>query len=459
MLQDKIQLFDDKCTIWFYSHQSFSKSFVLNFLHTFKDYRSIFCGKDVAIYTDDPIETALLLCFLDGYAKSILFLPIDQNTKTLNHFIRLCGCDVLFQSKSLDDFDIDSNVTRHHISLASLTICESSCDDSSETKAVESTWVIPTSGTTGTPKLVSHTFKSLTRTSSSDREKGRYFTWGLLYGLTRMAGLQVFLQCLSSCSSLILLNGRESIDDVISLLADSGCNALSATPTMWRKILMTSRFRELNLKQITLGGESVDQRILNSLSSAFKESRITHIYASTEAGVGFAVSDGLEGFPCDYLNNPPTNIEISVDEQGFLLLNPLNSSQRYIGSQEDLRREDGLINTGDLVELKGERYIFLGRANGTINIGGNKVQPEEVENIIRSFDGVELVSVYSKSSPIMGALVSADVVISDQVDDVTSFRKQLKEHCKAHLDSFKVPALIKVVEEIRVNHTGKILRS
>ena len=47
-----------------------------------------------------------------------------------------------------------------------------------------------------------------------------------------------------------------------------------------------------------------------------------------------------------------------------------------------LTDSEGFVDTGDMVELRGDRYYFVGRRGGIINIGGLKVHPEEIEAVI-----------------------------------------------------------------------------
>ncbi len=87
-------------------------------------------------------------------------------------------------------------------------------------------------------------------------------------------------------------------------LVESGANAVSATPSLWRQILQLPVSAGWDLKQITLGGEIADQRVLDALTSAFPGARIVHVFASTETGAAFSVKDGREGFPVTYLTDP-----------------------------------------------------------------------------------------------------------------------------------------------------------
>ena len=73
---------------------------------------------------------------------------------------------------------------------------------------------------------------------------------------------------------------------------------------------------------------------------------------------------------------------------------------------------DGFVDTGDMLELRGDRYYFVGRRDGVINVGGLKVHPEEVEAVINRHPQVQDVAGAARKSPITGALVVADVVLT-----------------------------------------------
>ena len=158
-------------------------------------------------------------------------------------------------------------------------------------------WIIPTSGTTNRPKLIKHSTDSLISRVKVDKVKGKALIWGNLYDHTRFAGIQVLLQGLIGGSTLVLDN-KSNIEEKLNALIKNHCNALSGTPTIWRNILMLPSAKKLKLKQITLGGEIIDQAILNSLKRIYPNARITHIYALTEIGVAFSVSDSVAEVSC-----------------------------------------------------------------------------------------------------------------------------------------------------------------
>ena len=95
-----------------------------------------------------------------------------------------------------------------------------------------------------------------------------------------------------------------------------------------------------------------------------------------------------------------------------LAADPLGAHRAALSRQRGkrLRDADGFVDTGDMVELRGDRYYFVGRRDGIINVGGLKVHPEEVEAVINAHPGVQMSLVKARRNPITGAVVVADVV-------------------------------------------------
>jgi acyl-coenzyme A synthetase/AMP-(fatty) acid ligase len=228
---------------------------------------------------------------------------------------------------------------------------------------------------------------------------------------------------------------------------------ISGTPTFWRSFLMAGKMSALSLRQITMGGEAADQATLDRVKAAFPSARITHTYASTEAGVVFAVHDGLEGFPASYLDQTTHGIQLRIRD-GYLEIRTPNRMQAYVSENPQPLRDDGWLSTTDQCEIVGNRVFILGRADKTINVGGYKVYPLAIEKLILSQPGVAEARVYGVANPISGALVAADVVLSPG-EDATAARPRLLAACRAQLASFQVPRVLKIVDAIETGASGK----
>jgi acyl-coenzyme A synthetase/AMP-(fatty) acid ligase len=208
-----------------------------------------------------------------------------------------------------------------------------------------------------------------------------------------------------------------------------------------------------------LSGEIADQGILNALHAFYPQAGISHAFASTEAGVGFEVNDGLEGFPAS-LVDASGGVQIKVDD-GSLRIRSARNALRYIGEEHSaLTDEEGFVDTGDMVERRGDRYYFLGRRSGIINVGGLKVYPEEVEAAINRHPAVRMSMVRSSRSPITGSLVAADVVLTKEPDagDGVDFKREILQICHDRLAPYKVPATIRFVSALGIAAAGKLAR-
>ena len=389
-------------------------------------------GACVVLCEQSPLALIEALVALDGIARAILLLPYGLDSDIERRLIEASQCD----------YKLEDN--------GSLTPLRTLLTNT-ELNRLPTRWLMATSGTTGVPKIVSHTFDSLTRTMKRDTGRGSSYTWGLMYDPSRFAGLQVVLQsfiggsCLAVPSSLVF-------EHQVTAILKQQVNALSATPSLWRKLLMDGRVLDLAMTQITLGGESVDQSLLDGLHHKFPDARITHIYASTEAGAAFAVNDCLAGFPAKWLNSSASPVPLRINDYGHLLIKPAVLAQGVeIQSRLDA---SGYLDTQDMVRQLDARVFFLGRASGAINVGGNKVHPEEVENLIREIPEVLDVCVFGKSNSLMGQLVVAELVIAEGTDRKI-LRQKIQGHCRAKLEAWQCPAFVTVVDQLQETVAGK----
>jgi acyl-CoA synthetase (AMP-forming)/AMP-acid ligase II len=315
--------------------------------------------------------------------------------------------------------------------------------------------LIASSGTTGPPKLARHTLARLlgrVRTAGPDAASRR---WLLTYHPATFAGLQVILTALTDGGRLYALVPDASSSELATYAAAQVVTHISATPTFWRTFCATlgPAAAETPLRVATLGGERSTQATLDLVRRSFPQAKIAHIFASTETGALFSVTDGREGFPAAWLETGVDGVRLRVSD-GLL---EVQSPRSMLGYAHDTGAAEGWVATGDLVELDGDRVLFAGRLGRTLNIGGAKVDPEEVEGVLQEAAGVVDAHVYGRANPITGMLVAADVVLEKPADREESLRV-LREHASRRLERHKVPRVITVVDRI-VARSGKKTRA
>jgi acyl-CoA synthetase (AMP-forming)/AMP-acid ligase II len=322
------------------------------------------------------------------------------------------------------------------------------------------TVTILTSGSTGEPKAARHSWESLSRPV---REDTRYPAprWLLTYRPNLYAGLQVMLQCFANRGTLAAAEPEMNPAATAQFMSDAKVQFVSATPSFWRRLLMFADgnlLRTIPIVQITLGGEVVDQPILDKLRQHFPTARLVHIYATTELGRCFSVSDGIAGFPSGYLTKVMSDqVELRV-QAGELFARSPNAMRMYDPYSSNRPSAADWFATGDLVEEKEDRFYFVGRKSDMINVAGSKVYPLEVERTIRTVPGVSDVRVFGKTSSIAGELVACEIVAAPD-QNAEALKEAVLRACRAHLAGHQQPRLIKLVDHIDLSPAGKTLRT
>jgi acyl-coenzyme A synthetase/AMP-(fatty) acid ligase len=398
-------------------------------------------GAHVLLRTSDQLHAALALIALDGVAARIVICPPDVKAEHLPSVIERAAIDVVVSD--------DPALGVEGVAFAAVHLPETAQAEHLSAGAQKTEWVLFTSGTTGAPKMVAHTLEGLT--GAIQPVPASAITWGTFYDIRRYGGLQILLRALIGQASLILSDAHEDVADFLARLGRHGVTHLTGTPSHWRRVLMSPANAAIKPAYVRLSGEIADQAVLDSLKARFPNAAMGHAYASTEAGVGFEVTDGREGFPAAYLDRDgPVRMKV-VD--GTLRIRSPRTASTYVGGGTALL-QDGWVDTGDMIEQRGDRCYFAGRAGGIINVGGLKINPEEVEAIINRHPSVRASRVSGRKNPIMGAIVVAEIVANDN----TTLKDEILALCRDLLPAHKVPAMLKFVAELPLTAGGKLSR-
>jgi long-chain acyl-CoA synthetase len=181
---------------------------------------------------------------------------------------------------------------------------------------------------------------------------------------------------------------------------------------------------------------------------------IHSFYGCSEVGgisydrAGASVERGTVGAPLN-------GVTVTLDDARRLVVRGASVTPGYLLDAETFIPFGGRFESDDLAEIaEGGEIALRGRASELINTAGRKVNPAEVEKVIAAIDGVRQVKVYGEPAGARGDVVAAVVVAAS---DVT--RDMIRQFCRAHLSSHKVPRIVKLVERIPVDERGKVKRS
>ena len=274
--------------------------------------------------------------------------------------------------------------------------------------------------------------------------------WLLAYPISHFAALQVVAQALLSGATLVIPDDFGP-GAALAALAD-GVTCLSCTPTYFRRLVLATpdaAWATTRLAQLTLGGEIVDQALLDAARRALPAARIVHIYASTELGAAITVRDGRAGFDAALLDGE--RFEVRDDELWA------RRSERAMLGYAGGAAPGEWVATGDLVEVADGRVRFRGRANEIINVGGFKVSPAEVEAVVREVAGVAEAWVVGHKSSITGQLVKAVLCLAPGAD-AAQVKRDVAARCAQRLPSHMAPRIFELAERAETSSTQKLVR-
>lgn len=414
-------------------------------------------GCSVIIWTQDQLSAAMALFELDGVARRLVLCPPDLKASQLSSIIKDAEADAIVVGR-MDEMIGEFGLPVHR-SGPPRAPCRR---DIGQIIATE--WVLLTSGTSGPPKLVAHSLESLSDAFKLNLGRVNPTSWSTFYDIRRYGGLQILLRAVTSGGLLVLSQPAEGDHAFFGHLVLRGVTHVSGTPSHWRRAMMNAATQGFRPDYVRLSGEVADQVVLDGLRAAFPSAAIAHAYASTEAGVAFEVNDGQEGFPANILEHADDAVEIRILD-GTMSIRSNRTAKCYLGvNAPKLRNEDGFVTTPDAVERRGARWIFVGRSDGVVNVGGLKVHPEEVEAVLNRHERVHMSHVKGRRNPITGQIVVADVVLKaleggnrDRGRDAM-IRQEILEMCRHVLSAHKVPARIRFVETLEMSAGGKLVR-
>lgn len=297
-----------------------------------------------------------------------------------------------------------------------------------------------TSGTTAVPKQINYPIGRLLRNIriGSKYAAGR---WAFCYHPAHMAGLQVFLQAFLNHNLLVNFFGLDKTL-ILDLLERFRISHISATPTFYRLLFPVQQVYE-QIQGVSIGGERSGPKLHARLREIFPNAKLYNLFATTETGTLFA-SEG------DYFTIPEAiQSKVKFVNNELLLHKDLLADPSMLDSQEDWYK------TGDtvIIDEKG-RFQFAGRKKDTINVAGYRVKLVEIEEALEQIPGIQQYRVYGRKNALTGHIICCEVKLLDQDLSVANIKSKLKEN----LQAFKVPRIIKIVDEISLTHTGKIKR-
>jgi acyl-CoA synthetase (AMP-forming)/AMP-acid ligase II len=314
--------------------------------------------------------------------------------------------------------------------------------------------VLFSSGSSGPPKAAVHDFERLLQKYRTRRRDLRTLTF-LVYD--RIGGVDTLLYSLSNASCIVTVPDRLP-ETVCAAVQKYAVEVLPVSPSFLNLLILSQAYERYDLSSlqvITYGAEVMPEATLHRCHELFPRVQLLQKFGATEVGTLRSKS------------RAPDSTWVKIGGEGYgvrvvdgiLQIKARSAILGYLNAPDPFT-EDGWFITGDLVEVDGDYIRILGRETDVINVGGEKVNPAEVENVIQELPMVQEVAVFGEPNAILGNMVCAraSLVSPQDPDDQRAVIRQIKSHCRRRLPPFKVPVRITIAEQRLITDRFKKVR-
>ena len=202
--------------------------------------------------------------------------------------------------------------------------------------------------------------------------------------------------------------------------------------------------------------EKGEKRSVESYDLQFVSSN----YGSTETG---GVISRITEQPMNSIGKEMDGVEIKLinqngnaivdGEEGEVYVKCKYMMSGYLGEETDYFTKDGFFSMGDIMSRDDRGYYYIkGRVKNMINVGGKKVNPKEVEDVLLQYPGIKDCVVYKSMRDNKQEIVKA-IIVGIAVDE-----SKLRLYMKENLASYKIPSQIEYKDSIKRNILGKKIK-
>ena len=384
-------------------------------------------GSVVGLESDFSPKTIAILFTL--ISKNVIIVPLDNSQSEKNtKKIKIAEIDYLIKIDHFENVEILKYKNGGFKNLLYDRLIKS------QTPGL----VLFTSGSSGQPKAAFHDLTKLLLKFQIKRDSLLTINF-LLFD--HWGGLNTLFHILSNGGTVVFLENRNP-DYVCELIDKWKVELLPTSPTFLNMMLLSRAYERHNLKSlkiITYGSEPMPESVLQKLNKHFPNIKLQQTYGLIELGVMSSKSKDNESL---WVKIGGNGYETRVVD-GLLEIKSDSAMIGYLNAESPYT-EDGWFRTGDAVEVDGDFFKILGRKSELINVGGEKVYPQEVENVIILIDNVLDVQVYGEKHPFTGNIVCANILINLETDK-DLVKRSIKNICKEKLEPFKNPIKINFV--------------
>ena len=334
-----------------------------------------------------------------------------------------------------------------------------------------------TTGTTGKSKGVMESHRAVVAVSENVRY-GAGIPEDNIYlvpaPINHASALRKLYVSILTGTTVVLLDGFTDIRKFFAYIEKYRVTSILMPPAAVHMILMLAA-KELakysdQLHHIHTGSAAFPETDKEKLCEILPNTKLYFAYGSSEAGCvsmyDYSANRGL--ISCVGKPNKNANIFIvdqnhdpirsSMTDQGLIAISGDMVMQGYFNepalTEEVLK--DGVVYTNDIGYIDEEGYVYmLGRQGDVINLGGLKIAPAEVENVVLRFPGISECACFAFEDKMGRTVPKLNIVVQKGCDPDPA---QLSDYMQKHLEAFKIPKKIEIVEALPKTSNGKLDR-
>jgi long-chain acyl-CoA synthetase len=347
--------------------------------------------------------------------------------------------------------------------------------DIEPTNADDTAVIIYTSGTTGKPKgaELTHFQLFMNCTVAGELFEIRDDDVGMaVLPMFHVFGLSSVLNVTVRYGGSLVLVPRFDAKTVVDELAHHRCTIFSGVPTMYFALLQAdTEGHDLSALRVGVsGGAAIPGEVIRAFEEKFPGVVILEGYGLSETASTTTFNINAEQRKVLSIGKPIWGVEVRVvdeddnelppgtDNVGEIVIRGHNVMKGYYKKPEATAEafRDGWFHTGDLAYRDEDSYFFIvDRKKDLVIRGGYNVYPREIEEVLFDLPGVGAAAVIGKPDEKLGQEVLAFVVAKEGVK-LTS--DELIAHCKERLAAYKYPREVRVIDELPMGPTGKVLK-
>lgn len=330
-----------------------------------------------------------------------------------------------------------------------------------ELDAGDPAFCVFTSGTTGEPKMVTHTQSYVTgqqlqATEWLNAQPGE-LVWSTAAPGWSKSTRNTFIAPWIGGGTALLQDARFSAAGRLETIRAEGVNVLCMAPTEYRLIAADGPIGALpSLRRVVTAGEAMGFPAFQ----AWREQtglEIADGYGQTETGQVTGVRPG-ESAPPGSMGRPLSGVEIEIVD-GELTIDPATLPTFFAGYDGEAV-STGRWHTGDLVDVDADGWLFFrSRADDVIISAGYRIGPAEVESTLMGHPAVRECAVLGVPDQARGEVVGAAVVLRDGFDPSADLAAELQTFAKDETAPYKYPRRVWFVDELPKTASGKTIRS